>query len=105
MLEGKPPKLIGIHGTHFKKKDFAYTGDLITVTILGSKMRGVIVGCKQDQKSFRPKFDSNNLVLVNNEGSPIGTRIHVPVPINLRSKLRSAQRPKGADYTKLLSIC
>ena len=31
-------------------------------------------------KTFRPYFDKNNVVLLNDDGSPAGTRILAPVP-------------------------
>ena len=100
-------------------------GDKVLVAIKGQKKKAVIVGLKQKQSPFIPKFDSNNIVLIedngkfkkscsynlyNNiqsifKGSPIGTRIHVPVPSILRKILKERSVAKKIDFTKLLSIC
>ena len=66
--------------------------------------RAILVGCHQNQKPLMPKFDTNNIVLIEDNGSPIGNRIHVPIPTMLRKKLTDMSRPKGADYTKILAI-
>lgn len=66
--------------------------------------KGILVGLKQNQKSKVPKFDSNNIVLIDDNGSPIGTRIHVPIPTILRTILKEKTHAKGAEYTKLLGI-
>ncbi|XP_071536660.1 large ribosomal subunit protein uL14m [Panulirus ornatus] len=100
MLEGRPPRCIHI----YNKKGIGYTGDKVLVAIKGQKKRAILTGCHQNQKPLMPKFDSNNIVLIDDSGSPLGTRIHVPVPTMLRSKLADMSRPKGADYTKILAI-
>ena len=94
------------------------------VAIKGQKRKAVIVGVKQKQKALIPKFDSNNIVLIEDngncnivksgmhkiwnyiflKGTPIGTRIHVPVPSILRKILKERSVAKKIDYTKLLSI-
>jgi large subunit ribosomal protein L14 len=79
-------------------------GDKVMVAIKGQKKKGIIVGCRQNQRAMVPKFDSNNLVLIDDNGSPLGTRIHVPVPNILRTILRKKTIAKGADYTKVLAI-
>jgi len=92
---------------HFKYQrnlSFLFLGDKVMVAIKGQKRKGIIVGCKQYQKAMIPKFDSNNLVLIDDNGSPLGTRIHVPIPNVLRTILRKKTIAKGADYTKVLAI-
>lgn len=74
------------------------------MAIKGEKKKGILVGLKQNQKPMVPKFDSNNLVLIDDNGSPIGTRIHVPIPTILRTIMKEKTHAKGADYTKLLAI-
>ena len=83
---------------------FLWTGDKVLVAIKGQKRKAVLVGLKQNQKAFVPKFDSNNIVLIEDNGTPIGTRIHVPVPSVLRQILRDRSVAKVIDFTKLLSI-
>ena len=74
------------------------------MAIKGEKQKGVLVGLKQVQKSKVPKFDSNNVVLIDDNGTPLGTRIHVPIPTILRTILKEKTHLKGADYTKLLAL-
>lgn len=62
------------------------------------------MGLKQNQKTKVPKFDSNNMVLIDDNGTPLGTRIHVPIPTILRTILKEKTQSKGADYTKILGI-
>lgn len=74
------------------------------VAIKGEKKKGILVGLKQNQKRKVPKFDTNNLVLIDDSGTPLGTRIHVPIPHILRTILKERTFSKGADYTKLIAI-
>ncbi|XP_038212596.1 39S ribosomal protein L14, mitochondrial [Zerene cesonia] len=100
MAEGKPPKIICV----YNKQRVGYIGDRVLVAIKGQKKKGILVGLKQKQKVKVPKFDSNNVVLIDDNGTPLGTRIHVPIPTILRTILKERTHAKGADYTKLLGI-
>ncbi|KAJ8984570.1 hypothetical protein NQ317_006032 [Molorchus minor] len=100
MAEGKPPKCIHV----YNKTGVGRIGDKVLVAIKGEKKKGILVGLKQNQKPKVPKFDSNNIVLIDDNGSPLGTRIHVPVPTILRTILKEKTHSKGADYTKILGI-
>ncbi|KAJ8945414.1 hypothetical protein NQ318_009869 [Aromia moschata] len=100
MAEGKPPKCIHV----YNKTGIGRIGDKVLVAIKGEKKKGILVGLKQNQKPKVPKFDSNNVVLIDDNGTPLGTRIHVPIPTILRTILKEKTQAKGADYTKLLGI-
>lgn len=100
MAEGKPPRCIHV----YNKTGVGKIGDLVLVAIKGEKKKGILVGLKQNQNSKVPKFDTNNIVLIDDNGSPIGTRIHVPIPTILRTIMKEKTHSKGADYTKLLGI-
>ncbi|XP_019866159.1 39S ribosomal protein L14, mitochondrial [Aethina tumida] len=100
MAEGKPPKCIHV----YNKTGIGKIGDKVLVAIRGEKKKGILVGLKQNQKTKVPKFDSNNIVLIDDNGTPLGTRIHVPIPTILRTILKEKTQAKGADYTKLLGI-
>ncbi|XP_044748531.1 39S ribosomal protein L14, mitochondrial [Coccinella septempunctata] len=100
MAEGKPPKCIHV----YNKTGIGKIGDVVLVAIKGEKKKGILVGLKQNQNPKVPKFDSNNLVLIDDNGSPLGTRIHVPIPTILRTILKEKTHAKGAEYTKLLGI-
>lgn len=100
MAEGKPPRCIHI----YNKRSIGFIGDRVMVAIKGEKKKGILVGLKQIQLPKIPRFDSNNLVLIDDNGTPLGTRIHVPIPTILRTILKEKTHSKGADYTKLLAI-
>jgi large subunit ribosomal protein L14 len=51
-----------------------------------------------------PRFDTSNVVLIEENGNPTGTRIHAPIPNCIRPTLVKNTHPKKADYTKLLAI-
>lgn len=100
MAEGKPPRVIHV----YRKPAVGYIGDKVMVAIKGEKKKGILVGLKQKQVPKVPKFDTNNVVLIDDSGTPLGTRIHVPIPTILRTKMKEKTHDKGADYTKLLAI-
>lgn len=91
-------------GLHIYVMSLVFTGDRVMVAIRGEKKKGILVGLKQNQKRKVPKFDTNNLVLIDDNGTPLGTRIHVPIPHILRTILKEKTHSKGADYTKLIAI-
>lgn len=74
------------------------------VAIKGEKKKGILVGLRQKQNPKVPRFDSNNIVLIDDNGTPLGTRIHVPIPHILRTMMKQKTHNKGADYTKLIAI-
>lgn len=100
MAEGRPPRCIHV----YNKRGIGLIGDKVLVAIKGEMKKGILVGLKQKQKPKIPKFDSNNLVLIDDNGTPLGTRIHVPIPTILRTILKEKTHAKGADYTKVLAI-
>jgi large subunit ribosomal protein L14 len=100
MSEGKPPKCIHV----YNKTHVGRIGDKVLVAIKGQKKKGILVGLKQTQKTKVPRFDTNNIVLIDDNGTPLGNRIFVPIPTILRTILKEKTQAKGADYTKLLAI-
>ena len=118
MMEGKPPRCIHVYnktGVGYIGKatckllkcfdnNIINIGDRVLVAIKGEKKKGILVGLKQRQNPKVPRFDSNNIVLIDDSGTPLGTRIHVPIPHILRTIMRRNTHSKGADYTKLLAI-
>ncbi|CAB4056846.1 RP-L14 [Lepeophtheirus salmonis] len=87
MAERKPPKVIQVQAAFHKKKP--------PMAPLANW---------QKQNVGVPKFDSNNVVLIDRMGAPLGTRIHAPIPIILKQILKENTIAKKADYTKILSI-
>ena len=71
-------------------------GDKVLVTIKGQMKRGYLVGLKAYQRPMVPKFDTNNVVLIEDNGNPLGTRVAVPVPHYLRSR--------GPELAKIIAI-
>ncbi|XP_033735822.1 39S ribosomal protein L14, mitochondrial-like [Pecten maximus] len=80
----------------YNKNEVARVGDKVLVSIQKERKKAYIVGCVQKPKVMQPRFDSNNAVLIDETGAPIGTRIRVPVPSHLRGR--------SGDFTKILSI-
>lgn len=93
MLEGKPPKVIHVYKKD--KRPYGVTGDKVMVAIKGLKKRGILVGCVQRAPTMCPKFDSNNVVLIDDNGNPLGTRVLAPVPHSLR---------KNPEFAKIIAI-
>ena len=83
MLEGKPPKIIHV----YNKTGVAVIGDKVLVAIKGLKKRAYVVGVKMRQLGHNvPKLDTNNIVLLDDHGNPLGTRVLVPIPSLLRGR-------------------
>jgi len=107
MAEGKPPRVIHVYARKHQKKahgTIGKLGDRVMVAILGQKKKGIIVGIKQKQLHAVPRYDSNNIVLIEESGNPSGNRITAPLPNVIRPILQKDSNPKKADYTKLFAI-
>jgi len=107
MAQGKPPKIIQVYSDYHRRKahsSIGVLGDRVKVAILGVKKQGIIVGMRAKQVHGVPRFDSNNVVLIGEDGSPLGTRIHAPIPNCIREILKAKSHHKKADYTKLMAI-
>lgn len=94
MMEGKPPRCIHVYKPG-RPTGIGTIGDKVLVAIKGQKKKAYIVGVKQKQSCFVPKFDSNNIILLDDTGNPLGTRIHVPIPSMLRGK---------AEFSKIIAL-
>ncbi|KAG9274814.1 39S ribosomal protein L14, mitochondrial [Astyanax mexicanus] len=88
----RPPKVIHV----YNKNGVGKVGDVVLLAIKGQKKKALIVGHKMPGKRMTARFDSNNVVLIEDNGNPTGTRIKAPIPTHLR-------RLEG-DYSKLLAI-
>lgn len=71
-------------------------GDKVLLAIKGQKKKALIVGQKMPGARMTARFDSNNVVLIEENGNPTGTRIKVPIPTHLRKM--------EGDYSKVLAI-
>ncbi|XP_015920623.1 large ribosomal subunit protein uL14m [Parasteatoda tepidariorum] len=91
MLDGKPPKCIHV----YNKTHVGTIGDKILVAIKGLKKKAFIVGVRKHQKHMVPRHDSNNIVLLDDHGNPLGTRILVPIPSILRGR---------GEFSKIIAL-
>ncbi|GBD98767.1 50S ribosomal protein L14 [bacterium BMS3Abin07] len=89
------------------RRRYARVGDIIVVSIKnaipegtvkkGNKARAVVVRTKKEAKRADGsciRFDQNAVVLINNQGEPVGTRIFGPVARELRWK----------EFTRIISL-
>ncbi|XP_062319682.1 large ribosomal subunit protein uL14m [Osmerus eperlanus] len=88
----RSPRVIHV----YTKNGFGKVGDRVLLAIKGQKKKALIVGQKMPGERMSPRFDSNNVVLIEDNGNPTGTRIKVPIPTHLRKM--------EGDYSKLLAI-
>ncbi|CAN2390156.1 ribosomal protein L14 [Pristimantis euphronides] len=88
----KPPRCIHV----YNKSGVGKVGDTILLAIKGQKKKAIIVGQKMPGACMVPRFDSNNVVLIEDNGNPLGTRLKTPIPSVLR-------REEG-KYSKILAI-
>ncbi|KAM6916209.1 large ribosomal subunit protein uL14m [Xenentodon cancila] len=88
----RPPRVIHV----YTKNGVGKVGDRVLLAIKGQKKKALIVGHKMPGERMNPRFDSNNVVLIEDNGNPTGTRIKVPIPTKLREK--------EGDYSKVLAI-
>lgn len=72
-----------IHVYH--KSGFGRVGDVVLLAIGGVMKKALIVGQKQPMGPMVARTDSNNVILIGEDGTPEGTRITVPIPAYLRS--------------------
>ena len=98
-LANKLPKIIGVAGRHSQRgrRKYAQLGDRVTVAVNGEVKWGYIVGCKAQQRPMIPKYDSNNVVLIEKNGTPMGKRVLVPIPSCLRRKA-------DGEFSKIIAI-
>ncbi|XP_008281692.1 large ribosomal subunit protein uL14m [Stegastes partitus] len=88
----RPPRVIHV----YTKNGVGKVGDKVLLAIKGQKKKALIIGHKMPGPRMTPRFDSNNVVLIEDNGNPTGTRIKVPVPTQLRQK--------EGDFSKVLAI-
>lgn len=85
----RAPKVIQV----YNKKGIGNIGDKVLLAVKGQKQKAIIVGCKNYARKYElgPNFDTNNCVLVDDQMTPLGTRITVPIPSSLRSNPNCAK--------------
>nr|XP_058931226.1 large ribosomal subunit protein uL14m isoform X1 [Kogia breviceps] len=88
----RPPRCIHV----YKKNGVGKVGDRILLAIKGQKKKALIVGHRMPGPRMTPRFDSNNVVLIEDNGNPVGTRIKTPIPTSLRQR--------EGEFSKVLAI-
>ncbi|XP_053160296.1 39S ribosomal protein L14, mitochondrial [Hemicordylus capensis] len=88
----RPPKCIHV----YNKSGVGKVGDKILLAIKGEKKKALIVGHRRPGPPMTPRFDSNNVVLIEDNGNPVGTRIKTPIP--------SLLRKRQGEFSKVLAI-
>jgi large subunit ribosomal protein L14 len=82
MAYKRAPRIIHV----YNKKRIGNIGDRVLLAIKGQKQKAIVVGLKNHYRKDRlPNFDTNNCVLVDDQDTPLGTRITAPIPASLRS--------------------
>ncbi|KAI6219635.1 hypothetical protein M3Y95_01087600 [Aphelenchoides besseyi] len=89
------------HGYRKKHMPKATLGDKILVAIKGEMKKAYVVGSNV-HRHYRqhgiPSTDTNNIVLLNEEGNPLGTRVLSPIPSVLLKKRSNLQ------FSKVLAL-
>eukprot|EP00794_Sanderia_malayensis_P015181 gene15181-16743_t len=78
----KKPYLIGF----YRKRKTADIGDVIKVAVQGRPCKALVVATRKPKSQPIPRFDNNNIVLLDDNLAPLGTRIKGPIPAILRKK-------------------
>lgn len=68
----------------YHKSGFGRVGDVVLLAIGGIMKKALIVGQKQPMGPMVARMDSNNVILIGEDGTPEGTRVTVPIPAYLR---------------------
>jgi len=87
----------------YKKSGFGNVGDMVLITVGGIMKRALIVGQRQNMGVMKARMDSNNVIILDNDGNPEGTRITVPVPAWLRGYQSKTKRPIAMSKVIALS--
>ena len=88
----KKPYLIGF----YRKRKTADIGDVIKVAVQGRPCKALVVATRKPKTQPIPRFDNNNIVLLDDNNAPLGTRIRGPIPAILRKH--------RAKYSKVIAL-
>ncbi|KJH42017.1 ribosomal protein L14p/L23e [Dictyocaulus viviparus] len=98
-ISGKRAYCIDVYKQGRRKKHLPHAtlGDKILVAIRGQMRKAYVVGANTHvhlRKHGIPVTDTNNIVLLDDEGNPLGNRIMVPIPAKLLENKNDAQFAK-----------
>ena len=88
----KKPYLIGF----YRKRKTADIGDIIKVAIQGKTTKALVVATRKPKSQAIPRYDNNNIVLLDENNAPLGTRIKGPIPAILRQQ--------RAKFSKVIAL-
>ncbi|EYC38908.1 hypothetical protein Y032_0687g1531 [Ancylostoma ceylanicum] len=102
-MSGKRAYCIDVYKQGRRKKHLPHAtlGDKILVAIRGQMRKAYVVGANTHvhlRKHGIPVTDTNNIVLLDEEGNPLGNRITSPIPAKL---LEKKDRPQ---FAKVLAL-
>lgn len=86
----------------YNRLQIANVGDMVLVTVGGHMKKALVVGQRQLCGVNKTRSDSSNVIILNEGGSPEGTRITVPIPAWLRGYKPTFRRP--IDMSKVIAI-
>lgn len=84
----RKPYLIGF----YRKRRTADIGDIIKVAVKGKPCKALVVSTRKRKLDFTPRYDRNNIILLDENNNPLGTRVKCPVPTIIRQ--RKLEYPK-----------
>ncbi|CAJ0604726.1 unnamed protein product [Cylicocyclus nassatus] len=98
-MSGKRAYCIDVYKQGRRKKHLPHAtlGDKILVAIRGQMRKAYVVGAQTHvhlRKHGVPVTDTNNIVLLDEEGNPLGNRISIPIPVKLLEKKDKPQFAK-----------
>ncbi|PAV84450.1 hypothetical protein WR25_09286 [Diploscapter pachys] len=96
---GKPAYCIWVYKAGYRKRHMpkAVLGDKVLVAIRGQMKKAFVVGANTHvfwRKHGIPSTDTNNIVLLDDDGNPLGNRVTAPIPVKLLEKKDKAQFAK-----------
>lgn len=74
-----------------KNSRVAGFGEVITIAHLGKVHKALIVSNRMPSKRL-PRYDTHNIILLNDKLEPVGTRIMGPVPSIIRKRSRELSK-------------
>ena len=77
----RKPYLIGF----YRKRRTADIGDVIKVAVKGRPCKALVVATrKPKRRDMIPRYDNNNIILLDDSNNPMGSRIRGPLPTVMR---------------------
>ena len=94
------PRIIQIYNK--TKRSVGSVGDMCLITKNGIMKRAFIVGQRAPMGVMKARMDTNNVIMLDKDGNPEGTRVTVPLPAWLRGYDPKKKRPVA--MSKIIAI-